>query len=426
MKSLVLITSHFPFGTGESFIEQEIKYLSQNFKKIILISQDVSGEKSRETPENVTVYRYNTSTSLKGFLQLPFLFFINAGIITEILKGEIEFRLGTKDKLTIKKFLFLFKKVIKAVQLKEFIRNKLEREKIDKSVVFYSYWLKTGAHAIAMLDYPESIKIARGHGSDIYEEKTSEGYLPLLRFCATKLDSIFFISNNGRQYFRDKTGIDTSRFYVSYLGIERPHIDSGEPVRSDKYVIVSCSNIVSLKRINLIIESLELIRSEKEIQWYHFGDGVLRNEIEESARKRLGPLKNIRYNFMGHYPNDELLKFYSKTRVDLFLNTSYTEGVPVSIMEAQSFGIPVIATDTGGVKELVKEGTGSLLHVDFAPSALAKLIEQYSELTVDEENKIRVNAFHNWNSNFNASSNYEDYIMQLNSIFALSKDMIHR
>ena len=108
MKNLVLITSHYPFGTGESFIGQEIKYLSRNFEKIILISRDISGEKTRVTPENVTVYRYDTSTSLKGFLLLPFLFFINSGTIADILKREIEFRLGIKDKLTIKKFFFLF------------------------------------------------------------------------------------------------------------------------------------------------------------------------------------------------------------------------------------------------------------------------------------------------------------------------------
>jgi glycosyltransferase involved in cell wall biosynthesis len=425
MKSLVFITSHFPFGTGESFIGQEIKYLSRNFEKIIIIAQDVTGEKTSETPENVTVFRYNTATSLKGFLLLPLLFFMNAGIIAEILKGEIEFRLGIKDKLTIKKFFFLFKKVIKSVQLKEFIINTLKREKLEKSLVLYSYWLKTGAHAITMLDYPGSIKIARGHGSDIYEEKTDKQYLPLLKYCASKLDAIFFISGNGRQYFSEKTGIDTQRFYVSYLGIDRPLIDSGEPVKSDKFVVVSCSNIVSLKRIDLIIESLVLISSEKKIQWYHFGDGELKNEIEELAYKKLSPLNNISYNFMGYYPNTELLKFYSKTRVDLFLNTSITEGVPVSIMEAQSFGIPIIATDTGGVNELVIEGTGTLLPVDFTPSYLAEMIEQYSELSADEENKIRVNSFHNWNINFNASSNYEDFIMQLNSIFALSKNRIH-
>ena len=130
---------------------------------------------------------------------------------------------------------------------------------------------------------------------------------------------------------------------------------------------------------------------------------------------------------MGQIPNDELLKFYSLNKIDLFINTSSTEGIPVSIMEAQSFGIPVIATDVGGVKEVVKDGTGSLLPVDFNPSALAKLIQYYADLSEDEQEIISKNAFINWESNFKASDNYRDFMLKLNSIFASSKkEMINR
>ena len=90
-------------------------------------------------------------------------------------------------------------------------------------------------------------------------------------------------------------------------------------------------------------------------------------------------------------------------------------------MEAQSYGIPVIATDTGGVKELVKEGTGSLLPVNFNPDDLAKLIEHYSKLTKEESDIIRANAMRNWNSNFNAVSNYKDFILMVNSILVSEK-----
>ena len=109
-----------------------------------------------------------------------------------------------------------------------------------------------------------------------------------------------------------------------------------------------------------------MVKSAREIEWLHFGDGILRNELEETRLYKTGICQTgITYRFMGHYPNEELLKFYTANKVDLFINTSSTEGMPVSIMEAQSFGIPVIATDTGGVKEVVTEGTGSLLPVDF-------------------------------------------------------------
>ena len=112
------------------------------------------------------------------------------------------------------------------------------------------------------------------------------------------------------------------------------------------------------------------------------------------------------------------MKFYSSNQIDLFINTSSTEGIPVSIMEAQCFGIPVIATDTGGVKEVVIEGTGSLLPVNFSSDDLAKLIEYYSGLTKEESETIGLNAMRNWESNFNATANYKDFIIKVNSILA--------
>jgi glycosyltransferase involved in cell wall biosynthesis len=422
MKTLVLITSQFPFGTGESFIGTELPFLTGNFGKVIIISQNISVKMTRSIPENVTVYRYNPSTSLRGFLYLPILFILNSGIIIDMLKEEIEFRLGIPGKLTIKMFFHLFKKIIKALQLRNFISKKLLAGGIHESIVFYSYWLKTGAQAIAMLDYRDSIKISRAHGSDIYEERTDSGYLPLLKFTAINLDAIFFVSKHGKQYIEGKLKIEDPNFIVSYLGVEKPDYENTETKISNKYVIVSCSNIIPLKRIDKIIQALEIVNAGKDILWLHFGDGKMKSDIEKLAAEKLGPLTRISYSFMGNYPNNELLKYYSRNRVDLFINVSSTEGIPVSIMEAQSYGIPVIATDTGGVKELVTDTTGSLLPAGFHPEDLARLIQYYAALPEKAVNDIRMNAFINWKSNFNASSNYNDFIMKLNSIFALSNE----
>lgn len=421
MKTLVLITSQFPFGKGESFIGSEFAILSKSFDKILIIAQNVSGERTRNTSGNVTIYRYNPSTSFLGFLHLPLLFLTNARTIYNLFQEETRFRRIAGNHLTIKNLLNLFKKIVKAVQLRDFLSKKLMKEGINESIVFYSYWLKTGAHAISMLKYKDSIKIARAHGSDIYEEKTQSGYLPLLRFSALNLNAIFFVSKHGKEYFEEKIKMGSPHFSVSYLGITKPDIEITKTNLSDKFVVVSCSNMVPLKRIDLIINALGIVKSEKEIEWLHFGDGILKNELEEIALNNLKSSDGKTYSFMGYYPNEELLKYYNNNKVDLFINTSATEGVPVSIMEAQSYGIPVIATDTGGVKELVTEGTGSLLPVNFNPDDLAKLIEHYSKLTKEESDVIRANAMRNWNSNFNAVSNYKDFIMRVNSILASGK-----
>jgi glycosyltransferase involved in cell wall biosynthesis len=420
MKTLVLITSHFPFGTSESFIAAELPFLTQNFEKTIIISQNISSAVKRNTPENIDVYRYNPSTSAGGFLYIPVLFILNSSEIIGMLKDEIDFRLSIGDKFTVRKFFYLFKKIIKALQLRDFIISKLSESNVNDSIVFYSYWLKSGAHAISLLNYRNSIKIARGHGSDIYEEKTEAGYLPLLRYSAQKLDAIFFISNQGKEYFIQKTKIERQVFFLSYLGVEKPVLNEVKKSDQGIYVIVSCSNIVALKRLNLIIDALEITNPSRSFLWLHFGDGILRSEIENYAEKKLGQSENISFRFMGHYPHEELINYYATNQVDLFLNTSSTEGVPVSIMEAQSFSIPVIATDTGGVKEVVTEGTGSLLPVDFRSEDLASLIQLYAALSTEETDKIRMNAYMNWTINFNAAINYNEFIMRVNSIFASS------
>jgi glycosyltransferase involved in cell wall biosynthesis len=420
MKTLVLITSQFPFGTSESFVATELPFLTSNFEKTIIIAQNTSSGTTRNIPEGIDVFRYNPSTSAGGFFYIPVLFILNSNEIISMLKDEIDFRLSIGDKFTARKFFHLFKKIIKAFQLREFIIKKLSEKKINDSVVFYSYWLKTGAHAISMLNYRNSIKIARGHGSDIYEEKTDTGYLPLLRFSALKLDAIFFISNQGKEYFIKKTKVDRPGFQLSYLGVEKPVMKEINKTGSAKFVIVSCSNIVALKRIDLIIDALEITHAGKDLLWLHFGDGVLKGELESYAEEKLGKLPGKSYRFMGHYPHDELIKYYSANHIDLFLNTSSTEGVPVSIMEAQSFSIPVIATDTGGLKEIVSEGTGSLLPVDFRPADLASLIQYYATLPSEVTDTVRMNSYMNWTINFNAAINYNEFVMRVNSIFVSS------
>jgi glycosyltransferase involved in cell wall biosynthesis len=418
MKTLVLITSQFPFGTSESFLESEFPFLNNNFDKIIIISQNVTAQKTRMVPERVTIHRYNPSTSFSEFLRLPTLIFLNFKTILNLLNEEIDFRRTPGSTILLRNLLLLLKRVIKILQLRDYIKVKLLKESISRNIVFYSYWLKTGAQAISLLEYGNSIRIARAHGSDLYEEKTVSGYLPLLNFSAKKLNAIFFTSRHGMDYFSAKVKFGSDRFIVSRLGVNRSGAEGAKAEIRDEYTIVSCSNLIPLKRIDRIIYALESVQINKEISWLHFGDGVLRNELETLASMKLGSLKRIKYQFMGHYPNNDLLDYYRHNRVDLFINTSSTEGIPVSIMEAQSFGIPVIATDTGAVTEIVVKGTGSLFPVDFKTLDLANLIEHYANIPNDEYDIIRMNAIRNWESNFNAISNYNNFISKVNSILA--------
>jgi glycosyltransferase involved in cell wall biosynthesis len=425
MKTLVLISANFPYGTREPFLETEFPFLYREFDKIIIVSLNETSREKRKIPENVILLNYKTSTSLSGYLYLPFLFFKNISLAIEMFRKEIRFRNKKGQPLSGKQKMFLWKKIIKAIQLKDFISSKLKHLHISSDMVFYSYWLNIGAYALCMLRYNRSIKIARAHGSDLYEEKREGYYNPLMRSLAEELDSIFFISEHGKKYFFEKTMSGKALLQVSRLGVIQHEVMVEKSPYMGIFTIVSCSNVIKIKRIDLIIEALGKLGTDRKIRWIHFGDGVLREELEVLARQTLGDCKMISHEFKGYIPNEEVLKFYERNEVNLFLNTSSTEGVPVSIMEAQSFGIPVIATDVGGVSEIVIPGTGFLLPEDFKPQELAEKINCFMAMKAGEEKKFRDNAYSNWKNNFNAAVNYSDFIKRVNRIFDSSIKQIN-
>ena len=93
------------------------------------------------------------------------------------------------------------------------------------------------------------------------------------------------------------------------------------------------------------------------------GDGPLRDELKKSTRAR-GLESRVRW--LGAL--DDMSSFYPAT--DACVLSSLREGLPLSLLEAMSYGRPVVATDVGGVPELLSGGAG-LLVPPTAPGALA-------------------------------------------------------
>ncbi len=126
--------------------------------------------------------------------------------------------------------------------------------------------------------------------------------------------------------------------------------------------IVSVAGLLPVKRIELLAQYLvEYCRKHPadKIHWTHMGDGICKPLILEQLQRN--SLQNLLYNFPGQQGNREVFEYYRHNPVDLFINISESEGIPVSIMEAQSCGILVAATDVGGSSEIVNEQSGILL-----------------------------------------------------------------
>ena len=159
-----------------------------------------------------------------------------------------------------------------------------------------------------------------------------------------------------------------------------------------------------VKRIDLILQMLENW-NEFPIVWTHIGYGPLWDEIKKKSLyiEQVNPKTKIQ--LMGKLSNKEVHDFYELNTVDLFINVSRSEGLPVSIMEAISYGIPVIATDVGGTSEIVSEKDGFLISANPEIQEIRNCIKKYSELSTEKKELLKKNAKSIWKEKFDADKN---------------------
>ena len=107
--------------------------------------------------------------------------------------------------------------------------------------------------------------------------------------------------------------------------------------------------------------------------------------------------------------------FYRNNPVDLFANVSESEGTPVSIMEAISCGMPVLATAVGGNPEIVSEQNGKLLSPNPTPDEIAASIFSILD-NPDLAAEKRTGSRRVWHEKYNADSNFQAFADRLKLI----------
>jgi len=123
---------------------------------------------------------------------------------------------------------------------------------------------------------------------------------------------------------------------------------------------------------------------------------------------------NISFTLLGYIPS--VYTYYRENPVDIFINTSSSEGIPVTIMEAISCGIPIIATDVGGNPEIVGEECGIIIPADPKPADIAEAVLR---MISDQSGyqKKKAGCINIWSSLFNAEKNYRNFGIRLQELF---------
>ncbi len=275
----------------------------------------------------------------------------------------------------------------------------------------YSFWFYDCIYLAWLRQRGEiHLAVARAHSGDLYEDHVSIRNSILLRHYQLKwLDAVHPISEMGDEYLKARYPSCRATIRAFYLGTEDPGCFNPQP--TDEFVLVSCATFRHHKRIHRIAEALLHVR--KPVTWVHFGDERLGQNDPAMAeymliRERLLTLPHVRFVPMGYRANADVMEFYKTNSVSLFISLSRYEGIPVSMMEAISFGIPVLSTDVGGCREIVNERTGMLIPLDTSVEEVARIIEGFGQTRfVTSKTRAEVRGY--WQEKFNAERNYREF-----------------
>ena len=414
-KNIVLFTNSYPYGyEEETFLNKEMTELIENFDNIYIIPYKSGEPKAYKLNRNkVTIINdlekpeYKYKKNVKSFFEL---FLIKKILINEFITCS-------NKKKYIKNIISYTSVLLRALCKAKFLNSILINHKIPiESTIFYTYWFGDFTTSLGFLrsiypEYKQAKFISRAHGWDLYEYRHKSDYIFPRTFQLEKIDHLFLISKNGMDYISKKYPFAKDKLLVSVLGTDNKFklsekINNVKNETDKELLIVSCANLLSVKRIHLIPQILK--RTTKKIKWIHFGDGTQRNLVEEACKSLPG---NISYVLKGFIVNDQIQQFYLDNYIDFFISTSYSEGLPVSMMEAISFGIPVIGTNVGGVSEIVTEDTGKLVERDFDFTDFAHLIETVS---FNQEQRLKIIQF--WEANYNAKRNFSQFALTIKNM----------
>lgn len=399
-QSLALFTAGFPFGHGETFLETELPFLAENFDQLTLFPANAIGA-LRAVPPNVVV---SLIMSRKTW-QVATFGAATAATLQLWRHGGAEFR---RSMLTSQR----------GVALNAIFRWAMALIKCEAALAWwakstvgqrfvYSYWGGPATVAAALMPHLDAKIVCRVHRVDLYEEETALRFIPFLPYVLASCDRIFAISDHGRSYVTGKFPTLASRTEVSRLGVTGGSIHHRQS-KSEIFYVLTCSSLEPQKRPLLLADcifSLARDLPNRRFRWVHFGTGSMQREFASFLNN--SP-HNLDHDWKGVRANSDVRSFMMSEPINVFLNLSQSEGLPVSIMEAMASGIPVMATDVGGTREIVDNLNGWLLsdhpRVGTVVAALKDAMSDRGKLK-----KKGVLAHSTWKQKYDANTNYPQF-----------------
>ena len=362
---LIYITATMPFGNGEEFFIQEISEWMRLGHEILIIPRSSSGKAINQDAlplQKAGIDGKLLSTEiLTGFFKQAMLSPLK---LFNILCSLVDIK---NPKATILNLLVLPKSIWAA--------DLAQRRDIDHIHCCWASTTATMGMIIGRLTgIPWSFTAHRG-------DLTRRNLLPEKM---NKAEFARYISIKSLEMARNiNPGLDDANSHIIHLGVK---MEEARPDnREDDIPTILCpARLIAIKGHKYLLHALkELIDKQIYCKLLIAGDGELMEPLTNLCQElRLSAW----VEFLGQVPHDQILDWYRSKKIDLvvlpslYLGNFEHEGIPVSLMEPMSYGIPVVSTTTGGIPELVVQGTGFLV----PPADSAALAEAMEGLINDK------------------------------------------
>jgi len=392
-RTLAIVTQSFPYGARTDFLEDEIGALHRRFERIVIAPTSPDGER-QELPPGVEVDRGLVGSTERSARLRAAASARGAALLSRELMAARCVRYPSASL-----------KVLLAVGHHELVRR--WATSLGAPDVAYTYWLGAATAALRSA-WATTPVVSRVHGGDLFWERHSPPVVPMQRSAVRSADAVASVSEEGARYLRRRYPDDTGRIVVRRLGIVNT-AGIAPPSDDGGCRLISVSSLTDVKRPGLLAESVcRFAETRPTVTWRHYGSGPLLPEVERILEKAPPSLHT---ELVGFVPHAEVLRDLTSGPWDAFLNVSSSEGVPVSLMEAQSAGVPVVATRVGGTDEVVDAQLDELVAATAGPPEIAEAIRRAVERPPAERDDRRAR----WGARYDATRNYAEFAEWLRS-----------
>jgi len=359
---LIYITVTMPFGNAEQFFIPEVIELMRQGQEIMIVPRSPSGNiinSDAKGLQNLSLSQPLLSleilwVALCEFARCPFKSLQAIGML---------FR--SRSLKLLSKNLTIFPKALW-----------LSRRAQDwGGTHIHAQWATTTSTMALVANQISGIPWSfTAHRGDIRENN-------LLKVKVQKASFVRFISESGVQMAREilREQQLQGKIRLIHMGVSLPPLIKNQVTQSTPLVILCPARLHPVKGHTYLLRALSILKGlSVNCIVKIVGEGELREELEREV-KELNLIDIVQ--FLGHLPHNELLEFYRDGKVAIValpsvdLGNGNHEGVPVSLIEAMSYGIPVVSTTVGGTPELLQGNVGVLVPPE-DPISLAEALER--------------------------------------------------